>query len=286
MNISRAYRHALCKETDMNTSPEPTVSIPIFPTLLLLLFGVFLFDTAAAADLDFVTQEFAPFHYAGANNTVEGPGAEIVRLVCQRMNATCSIRIFPWSRAQAMVERGEANAMFLIGKNPEREKWLWFSPPVLETEYGIFVDGDDLLQFRKGSDINGYRVGVYGPSNTSTALAELQHEANDLHVEMHPGDEAGFMKLERGRINAVYSNRDVGMALVSQLRLKNVRYAGRHKSLQYYIGFSMRHADREAVDRFSSTLLKLSEEGAIQEILDRYRIGSQKPESQKPEHQN
>lgn len=283
MYISLTYRHAFCKETDMNTSPEPIVSIPILPTLLLLLFGGFLFDTPAlAADLDFVTQEFAPFHYSGNNNTVAGPGAEIVRLVCDRMNATCTIKIFPWSRAQAMVERGEANAMFLIGKNPEREKWLWFSPPVLETEYGFFVEIDDRLQFAKASDINGYWVGVYGPSNTATALTELQHEAQDLHIEMHPTDEAGFRKLENGRIDAVYSNRDVGLSLISQLQLKNIRYAGRHKTLQYYVGFSMQYADRAKVDRFCSAFLELAEEGAIRKILDRYHIGDQRPEGHAP----
>lgn len=271
----------------MNISPEPTISTSIFPTLLLLLLltvippnALFLDTAAEAADLNFVTQEFAPFHYAGKNNTVLGPGAEIVRLVCHRMNAACTIGIFPWGRAQAMVERGEANAMFLIGKNPEREKWLWFSPPVLETEYGIFVNSDNPLQFRKGSDINGYRVGVYGPSNTATALAELQHEANDLHIEMHPEDEAGFRKLENGRIDAVYSNRDVGLSLISQLHLEHVRYAGRHKTLQYYIGFSMQYADRKTVDRFCSTFLELFNEGAIREISDLYHIGDRKPEGQ------
>ena len=46
--------------------------------------------------------------------------------------------------------------------------------------------------------------------NTAAALTELQHEAKDFHIEMHPTDEAGFRKLENGRIDGIYSNRERG----------------------------------------------------------------------------
>jgi polar amino acid transport system substrate-binding protein len=40
----------------------------------------------------------------------------------------------------------------------------------MTTEYGFFVRAGDALAFKQNSDIKGYTVGVYGPSNTATAL--------------------------------------------------------------------------------------------------------------------
>lgn len=228
---------------------------------------------ASTEELSFVTQDFSPFHYPEGEN-VAGPGAEIIRLVCDKMKKSCSIRIYPWGRAQKMVRRGNANAMFLIGKNKEREKWLWFSHPILQTEYGFFVKDDNPLQFKDIADVKGYTVGVYGPSNTSKSLERIKSEIKDLTIDMSPRDEPGFKKLPIGRVDAVYSNKDVGFSIISRLNSKNLRYAGMHRQLKYYVGFSMEHNKKENVDKFNEAFKELHTSGAIREILDKYKIDS------------
>jgi polar amino acid transport system substrate-binding protein len=226
---------------------------------------------AAPSELIFNTQDFAPFNYA-VNGVVSGPVADIIRRVCTDMKVDCPMRLLPWRRAQQEVEEGKAHGMFVIGWNAERAKWLHFSPPILNTEYGFFVREDNALRFTQNADVKGYTVGVFGPSNTATALEKIRTDVKDLTIDMTPDDEAAFRKLSLGRIQAVFSNRDVGHDLTRKLNIGNVRYAGRQQTLKYYIGFSQKFSDRALVEKFNATFRTLHKQGVISEILARYRM--------------
>jgi len=232
---------------------------------------------AGAADLILNTQDFAPFSYE-VNGVVSGPPADVIRRVCADAKITCDMRLLPWRRAQQEVEDGKAHGMFVIGWNAERAKSLHFSPPLLTTEYGFFVREDNPLKFTQTADVKGYVVGVFGPSNTATALGKIKAEVGDLTIDMTPDDESAFRKLSLGRVKAVFSNRDVGYDLAKKLGITNIRYSGRQQSLKYYIGFSQKFADKKLVDQFNAAYRALHKQGVIQEILGRYRMDAAAPE--------
>jgi polar amino acid transport system substrate-binding protein len=226
---------------------------------------------ARGAELKFNTQDFAPFNYE-INGVVSGPAADIIRKTCGEMKIDCSLHLLPWRRAQDEVVNGTAHGLFVIGWNEERAKTLFFSPPLLNTEYGFFVREDNPLRFKQNSDVKGYTVGVFGPSNTATALERIKAEIKDLTVDMTPDDEAAFKKLSLGRVDAVFSNKDVGYDLIRKLGLKNIRYSGRQQSLKYYIGFSQKFTDKKLVDQFNAAFRNLYKRGVIQEILAKYKM--------------
>ena len=226
---------------------------------------------ARAAELILNTQDFPPFNYE-VNGAVSGPAADVIRRVCADIRIDCPMRLLPWRRAQQEVEEGKAHGMFVIGWNAERAKWLHFSPALLTTEYGFFVRDDNPLKFMQNSDVKGYTVGTFGPSNTATALEKVKAEVKDLVIDMTPDDEAAFRKLSIGRVRAVFSNRDVGYAMMRKLGITNLRYAGRQQTLKYYIGFSQKFTDAKVIDQFNTTFRALHKEGVIQEILGRYRM--------------
>jgi polar amino acid transport system substrate-binding protein len=234
---------------------------------------------AQAADpvLKFNTQEFAPFSYL-VDGTVSGPATEIIRLACTKMKATCSFALLPWKRAQAEVQAGTVNGMYVIGWNKGRAGWVHFSPPLMKTEYGFFTGAGKTLDYRNLKDVAGMTVSVYGPSNTSKSLEALQarmkQEGIDpIKIDMRPDDEAGFRKLVLGRADAVFSNRDVGFALAAKLGAKDkVRYAGKVRELNYYAGFSAAHNDAEALKRFDAALTEVVASGEVKKILDQYNM--------------
>lgn len=232
---------------------------------------------AGAAELRFNTQDFAPFSYL-ANGVVSGPAADVIRRVCTEIKIQCPLQLLPWRRAQQEVEEGKAHGMFVIGWNAERAKWLHFSHPLLATEYGFFVRDSNPLAFKHDSDVKGYSVGVFGPSNTATALERIKAQVKDLAIDMTPDDEAAFKKLSIGRVDAVFSNRDVGYDLLKKLAIKNVRYAGQQQSLKYYIGFSRKFTDQKLVEQFNLAFRALHKQGAIQGILARYKMDGVAPE--------
>lgn len=239
--------------------------------ILGVMVVLILMSTAQAVELKFNTQDFAPFNYA-IDGEVSGPAADLIRKVCDSMKIACAFKLLAWKRAQEEVKLGLAHGMFVIGWNEARAKWLYFSPPLLVTEYGFFVRDDNPLQFKDVSDVKGYRVGVYGPSNTSKSLEKIKDQAGELTIDMRPNDEAGFKKLAVGRVDAVFSNRDVGYALLAKLKLTNIRYAGMQRRLKYYVGFSQQYTDKTLVDQFNETLLDLYRRGVAQAILKTYNM--------------
>ena len=238
---------------------------------VLLGLGALCAIPATAAELTFNTQDFPPFSYE-VKGVVSGPIADVVRKVCGEMKIECRMTLLPWRRAQQEVEEGKVNGMFPIGWNAERAKWLYFSPPLLETEYGFFVRDDNPLTFKQIADVKGYVVGVFGPSNTATALQKIKAEVQDLTIDMTPDDLAAFKKLSIGRVQAVFSNRDVGYEALQRLNITNVRYSGRQQSLKYFIGFAQKSTDPKLVDEFAATFRRLHQQGVIQQLMKAYKM--------------
>ena len=246
----------------------------------LILSCALLFVPASlvnAAELKFNTQDFAPFSYE-INGAVAGPAVEIIAKVCAKMDAKCTFALLPWKRAQQKVEQGSVQGMFVIGWNESRSKWVHFSPPILKTEYGFFVNSSSSLSYKALKDVEGQTVSVYGPSNTSKSLERIREKMKKagltpIKIDMRPDDEAGFKKLALNRVDAVFSNRDVGFALAAKLGLtQKVRYAGQTRSLNYYIGFNAAKNNQKVLDRFNGAFNELTKAGEIQRILDKYNM--------------
>ena len=234
--------------------------------------GCWLFaGRTSGAELKFNTQDFAPFNYE-VGGIVSGPAADIIRRICSDIKIDCSLNLLPWARAQDEVRNGKAQGIFVVGWNEERSKWLYFSPPLLNSEYGFFVRADNTLKFNENSDVQGYAVGVYGPSNTATALERIKAEIKNMTIDMTPDDEAAFKKLSVGRVDAVLSDKDVGNDLMRKLGIRNVRYAGRQQVLKYYIGFSQKFTEKKLVDQFNTAFRNLHKRGIIQAILSKYKM--------------
>ena len=246
--------------------------------LMAFVFVALLVRPAAAeGSLRFVTLEFAPFIY-GENQEVAGPGRDVIAAVCKAASIDCSFDIYPWRRAQELMKSGDTDGMMVIGRNPAREEWLHFSPPLFRTEYGFFVQADNLLSYQKASQIAGYRVGVFAPSNTATQLegirsAMAEAGLDPIQIDGHPDDAAGLRKLAAGRLDAVYSNRERGWGIVAAEALDGkVRYAGQHKAVLYYAGITKDYPHPEVVARFFDTWRGLFASGEAQHIIEGYGL--------------
>lgn len=107
--------------------------LPLYLVLCLSMF-LTLSGWAYGTELKFNTENFAPFNYE-VDGAVSGATADVVRRIYNEIKITCSLKLLPWRRTLREVKNGKAHAIFSIGWNEERTKWLYFSPPVLQTEY-------------------------------------------------------------------------------------------------------------------------------------------------------
>lgn len=246
---------------------------------LLAILALLVSSPLFAAELKFNTQDFSPFSYL-SDGKVSGPASEIIRSVCQRINVTCTFKLGAWKEAQQEVREGKANAMFVIGWNRGRSKWLYFSPQIMQTEYGFFVPRGNSLNYSEVRNLSGYRIGVYGPSNTARSLEKVRQRMEKdktmtpIEIDMQPDDIAIFKNLNSTErtLNSVFSNRDVGNDIIRKHQLGNLRYAGAQRSLNYFIGFSKQYTSKKLVDRFNKAFITLYSQGQIEQILKRYAM--------------
>lgn len=227
-------------------------------------------NCAEKPKLIFNTQDFAPFSYM-ENKKAAGPGVEIIELVCRDMDIDCQINLLPWTRAVKEAQDNVVNGLFFLGKNAERETWLDFSVPLINTEYGFFIAKDDPIEYKDVKDFKNYTIGVYGPSNTADSLNAAIKGIEGIKVDETVDDIAGFRKLGIKRVGAVYSNRDVGFMIIKELKADNIKYAGTHKKLQYYIALNKK-TDKNLSAKFFDTLTNLQKKGEVKKILDKYEI--------------
>jgi polar amino acid transport system substrate-binding protein len=238
--------------------------------LTICLLGMFIIALQChSKELVLDTQDFAPYSYL-ENGQVTGPAASIIKQVCAEMKTKCELRLQSWTRAQYNVRNGKANGLFVLAKTEDRKDWLYFSVPLFQAEYGVFVRESDTLNFTDVSQLKGYMIGVYGPSNTSRLLELIQEKVPEINIDMRPDDTVAFKKLHHGRNDAAFSNRDVGWMIVKTHKLKGIRYAGAYKKTLYHIGFSKKTTDEQTVKEFNAAYMKLYKNGTIKAILHTY----------------
>jgi len=238
--------------------------------ITLFLLGIFtIVLQCQGKELVLDTQDFAPYSYL-ENGQVSGPAASIIKQVCAEMNTDCKLRLQSWTRAQYNVRKGKANGLFVLAKNDERTSWLNYSVPIFQAEYGIFVRESDTMKFTDISQLQGYLIGVYGPSNTSRQLELIHKNVPEMKIDLRPDDVAGFKKLYHGRNDAVFSNKDAGWMIIKEHKLKGIRYAGAYKKTLYYVGFSKNTTDEQTVNNFNAAYIKLYKNGTIKTILHTY----------------
>lgn len=236
-----------------------------FALMILLSFNLF------ANELIFNTQDFKPYSYL-ENNIAKGAGVEIIEAVCKKAKLQYKINFYPWARAQKDVEEGKAQGLFVLAKSAEREQWLNFSEPLIDTEYAFFVSIDDKTQYKSVNEFKNKIIGVYGPSNTSSALEKLASEVGNITIEMTPDDIEAFKKLDTKRIDVVYSNRDVGQMFIKDLKLNNIKLGISHKKIVYSIALSKQFTDEESTKIFFEALKSMKTNGEIKKILDKYKM--------------
>src|SRR5712691_6711719 len=101
--------------------------------ILIALAGV-----AHAESMTFVMEPLAPFTF-DEKGVAQGPFPDIVREVCESMKIQCTLEVYPWRRAFAMAQSGLVEGILVFLRTPEREQDFYFTDPVLQTSFALFV---------------------------------------------------------------------------------------------------------------------------------------------------
>ncbi|OZG74998.1 amino acid ABC transporter substrate-binding protein [Hahella sp. CCB-MM4] len=221
--------------------------------------------------LIFNTQDFRPFTYL-QNGEVTGPATSIVKLACETARIDCRFHLMEWPTAIKEAKAGQAHGLFVVGWNEDRNQWLYYSLPIIRGEYGFFTNVQTPDEPKTLTEYQHHNVGVYGPSNLANSLQKIQKAMPSMRISMFEDDSTAFQQLSEGKLDSVYSNRDVGYAMIRELGLSNLRYSMHQKQLNYYIGFMKEYTPRKLVNRFNHALKVIFRDGQAQKILSAHQL--------------
>lgn len=201
------------------------------------------------------TQEWAPYHYRLANGEVGGEATEVVKKVLDEMGIEYEITIYPWSRAQAMVRDGDADAFYAASWNEERGSYAAFSVPFVPQKWYWFLSKEsnvdpNSLEFKKKEPVSallGTNMRKYLQDNNY--IVSGTPETMDAVVKM----------LDANRIKAVVVNEDVIGEYFKNNKINPDKYKKvlcKDMPLGMYFSNKFVNEHKWFVDRFNTVMKK------------------------------
>ncbi|WP_174873778.1 substrate-binding periplasmic protein [Vogesella oryzae] len=220
----------------------------------------------------FVTEEFPPYTYA--TSQAAGPMVDVLNALCDRLALSCRIDVLPWRRALQLAEEGRADGIFTVVDMPARRQYFYISPPVIRARYVFAERADTLSPWHSLADIAGRTIGVYGPSASEQALAELGAGMRYLLSE-ETDNLVALRKLAGGRYGTdglVLVNEGVAQWLIRYQGIEGLRLLPAVRDLQYSFGLSRLRFNAADAARFAAALQQMCRRGEMARLVRRYDL--------------
>ncbi len=242
----------------------------------LLVFILLLPVSVAADPLRLVSDDWPPYEYLdAATGEVTGFSTELVRTVLRSLDRSVApIHVYPWARAVLEVQTGNADVIYTLTRTAERQGYLYFPDEPLHTDIGtLFVRRDRLPSppINRVSDLGRLSLAtVRGYSYSPEIQAVLA--ASD-QVTQVSNETQLFGMLARGRIDAVLTYRNVGVAVIDRMALGAEIMAITEPPLfqrRYYVGFNKKAVPLQFVEQFSDQLRRLKQSPDYRRLEQKY----------------
>jgi len=235
-----------------------------------ILFGLLALASVAAEASDNTrliflgNKNIAPVVYLD-NGTPAGAVVDIVHALEKHLPQPVEIRAMDWAEAQALVARGEADALIQINETEERRKIYDFSDTLLESRFSIFVS-TDRIGISGISSLQGLRVGVEAGGLPRKVLEKDPR----IPLTIIPNFSDGFKLLNAGAIDAVVVDYRVGSYVIAENKLRNIRIAG--DPIAYsYSAIAVRKGNAKLLAAINQALKIIKSDGTYRKILDKWK---------------
>jgi len=238
----------------------------------IVLIMLFIISISNGSDkIKLMSEIFSPYQFKDEiDNHLIGISVEIVEAIQNELNDKNKIVIYPWIRANKILDIKENTALFSMLRTKSREnKYKWVGP----------LDRLEIVFFKKkGSDIilnsidDARKVKKIGVTK-KVANYEILHAKGFKNLDVMGGnDDKNIKKLLKGRIDlwpyskvaGLYNAKKIGQAGMIVPLSNVILFSG-----DLYIAFSKK-TDDKIVKKWQNALDKLKMNGSIQKIKDRY----------------
>ncbi len=207
--------------------------------------------------------DYPPFCIVEEDGAVTGFSVELLRAAMAAMGREVSFQTGTWGHVRGLLERGEIDALPLVGRTPEREALFDFTVPYMSL-YGAIVVRQDAQGIQDLADLKGRRVAVMKDDN---AEEFLRREEREFEIYTTPTFEDAFRELSDGRCDAVVTQRLVALRLIQDTGLTNVRVVNRPlEEFRQDFCFAVTEGDRETLALLNEGLALVMADGTYRHL--------------------
>lgn len=219
--------------------------------------------------------DYPPFSIVGENGEAGGFSVELMRAALFAMGREVTFRTGPWNEVRGWLERGEIDALPLVGRTPEREALFDFTVPYMSLYGAIVVRGDE-TGVRELADLSGRRVAVMKGDN---AEEFLRREQRDFDILTTPSFEVAFQELAEGRHDAVVIQRLVALRLIQKTGLTNLKVIDQPiEGFRQDFCFAVHEGNRDTLALLNEGLAIVVADGTYRHLHSKWFAAMQLPD--------
>lgn len=241
--------------------------------LILLLGWALLLPWAQARELLAVGAQFPRIFEADAKGAPQGLAVDLLQRAAQAGGHSLRFEFYPWARAQAMVQQGQADILIGPYRTPEREALFLFSQLAFYEDALIFyARRDNPLQWQ--GDVNKLQGQSLGLVNGWAYGPALEQAREQLHISTVRDVGTGLQMLQRGRVDLLASNERNTAPVIESMglgtALQPLLPALGH--LQGHFAFTRNAQGKRLSEEMDRSLGELHKRGEIRELARRWKV--------------
>ena len=269
----------------MHTCPQnrykTTVLVKILFFCLALVIGIgycsvgYTYSQASKAPLKSAAEiDYPPFSFVDADGMASGFSVELLRAALSAMRREVTFRTGPWAKVRLWLERGEVQALPLVGRTPEREPLFDFTFPYMSIHGAIVVRKGE-TKIRNLRDMRGKQVAVMKGDN---AEEFLRREEQGIKIHTTATFARPLRELSEGRYAAVVIQRLVALRLIKKLNLTNLQVVNHPiEGFRQDFCFAVKEGDRETLALLNEGLALVMADGTYRHLHAKWFASLQLP---------
>jgi polar amino acid transport system substrate-binding protein len=241
----------------------------------LLFAGAILVATPAAAqspaDIRLMTEEYPPFNFDDGG-MLKGMSVDLILKVYEKAGFTItkgSIRLMPWARGYATVQKEANTCLFAMTRTAEREPLFKWVGPIAPTKIGVIAKKERNIRVASAAELSKYRVGVVRDDVGEQLLAKAGIDT--AKMDRSSNLDAMLKKLAKGRVDVIAYEGNVTAWELKSLGFNAADYETIHVLKEGEVFYAFH---RSTPDSVISTLQKaldsLRDDGTQERIVNAY----------------
>ncbi|MBS3809680.1 MAG: transporter substrate-binding domain-containing protein, partial [Desulfobacterales bacterium] len=227
----------------------------------------------SAAEID-----YPPFSFINKDGSPDGFSVELMRRALSAMGRDVTFRTGPWSEVRRWLEKGEVQALPLVGRTPERESVFDFTFPYMSL-HGAIVVRNSVTDIRNLEDLRGRRVAVMQGDN---AEEFLRRQDFSIDIKTTPTFEDALRELSEGSHDAVVIQRLVALRLIKNSNLRNLKVINKPlEGFRQDFCFAVKEGDKDTLALLNEGLSLVMADGNYRHLHAKWFAAMQLPAHRK-----